>query len=70
MSLAAAHRGYEYQDLLVAYRLVDVVLGSVREIKCDEKLFEGDRFDDLTTLDSEGRRERVQFKHHRPEPGL
>jgi hypothetical protein len=63
VSLVAAHRGYEYQDLLVAYRLVDVVLGSVQAIKCDVKLFDGDRFDDLTTLDSDGHRERVQFKH-------
>ncbi len=61
--LAPAHRGYEYQDLLVACRFVDVLLGSVLEARCDEKLFGDDRFDDLTTVDLDGIRERVQFKH-------
>jgi hypothetical protein len=62
-SLTAAHRGYEYQDLLVAYRLVDMVLGSVVQAHVDEKLIVGDRFDDLSTVDVDGRRERTQFKH-------
>jgi hypothetical protein len=35
--LAPAHRGYEYQDLLVAARFVDVLLGIVTEARCDEK---------------------------------
>jgi hypothetical protein len=61
--LAPAHRGYEYQDLLVACRFVDILLGNVREARCDEKLFDDDRFDDLTTVDLDGIRERVQFKH-------
>ncbi|MXZ78427.1 MAG: ATP-binding protein [Acidimicrobiia bacterium] len=61
--LTAAHRGYEYQDLLVACRLVDMLLGAVVEVRVDEKLVPGDRFDDLTTLHSDGSRERVQFKH-------
>jgi AAA ATPase-like protein len=63
MSLRAAHQGYEYQDLLVAYRFVDVLLGSIVETRVDLKLFADDRFDDLTTIDREGNRERVQFKH-------
>jgi hypothetical protein len=46
-SVIAAHRGYEYQDLLVACRLVDVLLGSVVQVHVDEKLTEDDRFDDL-----------------------
>jgi hypothetical protein len=62
-SLTAAHRGYEYQDLLVACRLVDVLLGSLVRVHVDEKLTAGDRFDDLTTIDLDGRRERTQFKH-------
>jgi hypothetical protein len=62
-SLAAAHRGYEYQDLLVACRLVDMLLGSVIRVHVDEKLTAGDRFDDLSTIDIDGRRERTQFKH-------
>src|SRR5207248_1172382 len=63
MSLQAAHRGYEYQDLLSAARLVDVLLGTLAEARVDEKLVAGDRFDDLTTIDIRGRRERTQFKH-------
>lgn len=62
-SLTAAHRGYEYQDLLVACRLVDMLLGSLVRVIVDEKLTAGDRFDDLTTIDLDGRRERTQFKH-------
>jgi hypothetical protein len=61
--LAAAHRGYDYQDLLSACRLVDLILGGLVEVRCDEKLFDGDLFDDLTTIDLEGRRERTQFKY-------
>jgi len=61
--LSSAHRGYEYQDLLVACRFVDILLGNVREAFCDEKFVLDDRFDDLTTVDINGTRERVQFKH-------
>ena len=62
-SLIAAHRGYEYQDLLVARRFVDVLLGSVVQVHVDEKLTADDRFDDLSTIDVDGHRERTQFKH-------
>ena len=61
--LAPAHRGYEFQDLLIACRLVDVMLGTIAEATCDQKFFANDRFDDLTTVDVRGRRERSQFKH-------
>lgn len=61
--LTAAHRGYEYQDLLTAARLVDVILCTVLEARVDEKLVADDRFDDLTTVDAAGHRERTQFKH-------
>lgn len=37
-SLTAVHRGYQYQDLLVACRLVDRLLGTVVEARIDEKL--------------------------------
>ena len=62
-NLSAAHRGYEYQDLLIACRLVDMLLGNVIHIHVDEKLFDHDRFDDLTSSYVTGIRERVQFKH-------
>lgn len=61
--LDAAHRGYDYQDLLIATRLTDVLLGTVVETWIDEKLVSEDRFDDLTTVDLDHRRERTQFKH-------
>ena len=63
MSLAPAYQGYEYQDLLVAMRLVDVLLGSITTIHVDKKLVPNDRFDDLTTVDDALHRERVQIKH-------
>lgn len=61
--LDAAHRGYEYQDLLTAIRLVDVLLGTIVVEHVDEKLFAADVFDDLTTRAPDGSRERTQFKH-------
>ena len=62
-SLDAAHRGYGYQDLLVACKLVDVLLGTIVDASVDEKVVPVDRFDDLTTLDAARFRERVQIKH-------
>jgi hypothetical protein len=62
-SLTPAHRGYEYQDLLVACRLVDMMLDTVTEAHIDIKLVKNDRFDDLTVRDASGRWERSQFKH-------
>lgn len=63
MSLASAHQGYEYQDLIVALRLVDVLLDSIDKIFVDTKLLNVDIFDDLTTVDRDGIRERVQIKY-------
>lgn len=63
MSLTAAHQGYEYQDILVACRFVDMLLGNILQVYVDKKLVPDDRFDDLTTIDIVGNRERIQFKH-------
>lgn len=63
MSLDAAHRGYEYQDLVAAIRLVDIMIESIVDIRIDEKLVSGDRFDDLTIIYKNGQRERIQIKH-------
>ena len=63
MALESAHQGYEYQDILVAARLVDFILGSVDEFHVDEKLVQKDIFDDLTTVDGKGHRERTQIKY-------
>jgi hypothetical protein len=48
VTLAPVHRGYAYQDLFTASRLVDVLVGDASEVVVDRKLFAGDRFDDLT----------------------
>ncbi|MGW3397319.1 AAA family ATPase [Streptomyces hydrogenans] len=61
--LTAAHRGYEYQDLLEACRVVDLPLGGIVAVHVDEKLVKDDRFDDLTVIGADGCRERTQFKH-------
>ena len=62
-SLESAHRGYEYQDLMVACRLLDVLIGSITKVHVDKKLVPDDRFDDLTTIDKAGLRDRIQLKH-------
>ena len=62
-SLTSAHQGYEYQDLLVATRLIDVMLGSIKTTHVDKALVHNDRFDDLTTIDNNGLHERVQIKY-------
>ncbi len=62
-SLVAAHRGYSYQDLLIACKLVDVLLGTVAEVSVDAKEIPADLFDDLTAIDAMGFRERTQIKH-------
>lgn len=63
MSLEAAHKGYDYQDLISAGRIVDVLLGIATEVYVDEKFHDGDVFDDLTIVQASGARERVQIKH-------
>src|SRR5438477_9304121 len=63
MSLAAAHKGYEYQDLIAAVQLVDVLLEPATELHVDQKLTADDRFDDLTRTDSTAMRLRMQVKH-------
>lgn len=62
-ALKPAHRGYAYQDLLCAIRLVDILVGRARSIRVEEKQVPDDPFDDWTTTWSTGDRERVQIKH-------
>lgn len=62
MGLSHAHKGYEYQDLLVAVTLVDVQLDNTLIAQVDCKLHDGDVFDDLTWASTKERR-RFQFKH-------
>lgn len=70
MGLRPTHLGYGYQDLLTAIRLVDVVLGRATTVVVDTKMFEGDRFDDLTSAWRTGGRERLQIKHTADERDL
>lgn len=60
--LRGAHRGYAYQDLLIATRLTDLLLGDIDKAVVDQKLVPNDRFDDLTLFEISGQRERVQIK--------
>lgn len=60
-ALAAAHRGYAYQDLLTAYLLLQGLVTGFDEIIIDKKLVNDDRFDDVETRVA-GRRLRRQVK--------
>jgi hypothetical protein len=63
MGLRPAHLGYAYQDVLTAIPLVDVALGRASRVIVDTKMFDGDRFDDVTTEWRSGGRDRLQIKH-------
>jgi hypothetical protein len=63
MALQNAHSGYEYQDIFTALRFVDVLLSRTSQILVDQKLFEGDVFDDLTTVWNNSHYTREQLKH-------
>ena len=60
--LRATFEGYHYQDLVTATFLAKSLLGTVKEMIADRKLFPGDLFDDLT-VQEEGARTRRQIKH-------
>lgn len=60
-ALAAAHRGYAYQDLLTAYLMVQGLVAGFDQIVIDRKVVNDDRFDDVETRIA-GRRLRRQVK--------
>ncbi|MEJ0090562.1 MAG: hypothetical protein WDM80_12580 [Limisphaerales bacterium] len=62
-SLAAAHKGYFYQDVATAYFLARSLVESVRSTTVDAKSHASDRFDDLLSLGDDGTKVRRQFKH-------
>ena len=70
MSLRPTHRGYAYQDLVTAIRLVDVMLGGAHRVGVDRKAFAGDRFDDVRTEWTDARVELLQLKHSTSERSL
>ncbi len=58
MELNSAHEGYEYQDLLTAYFILDEILrGNESIFHIDKKLSSTDAFDDLTI-----ERKKIRFK--------
>ena len=59
--LKAAHKGYQYQDLLTAYVLAETLARRYDSITIDKKLVNDDRFDDLEIIWKE-RRVRRQIK--------
>jgi len=68
--LRSAHRGYEYQDIMAAIKLPDLLLGSITSLTAEEKLYEGDPFDDLTAEAPNGRRDRIQIKYREGDSDL
>ena len=53
MGLSDAHKGYEYQDLLTSYFIInDLLKGNNSEFKVDMKEYDDDKFDDLTVINS------------------
>jgi hypothetical protein len=68
--LTAAHRGYEYQDLMEAGHVVDLLLDGIARAYVDEKLVTDDRFGDLTVINPDRCREHTQFKHSDEEDSL
>jgi hypothetical protein len=62
VALAGAHKGYIYQDLVCACLLVDAICLDTSGIVVDSKLFEEDKFDDLTIYHGDTY-SRYQFKH-------
>ncbi len=62
-SLAAAHKGYFYQDIVTAYFLARSIVEQVRGTTVDAKLHTDDRFDDLLVVMNDEKMIRRQFKH-------
>jgi len=60
-NLGAAHRGYIYQDVITAYFMALCLANQSGILTVDKKLFDEDRFDDLTIIDARGYVRR-QFK--------
>lgn len=55
MTLDKAHEGYEYQDLLTVYFILNEIFEETNsEFIIDRKEFEGDKLDDLLIRNKEG----------------
>lgn len=54
MGLSDAHKGYEYQDLITSYFIInDLLKGNYSEFKIDIKEYDEDKFDDLTVINND-----------------
>jgi hypothetical protein len=53
-NLAAAQRGYTYQDAIVAYFMTRVVAEQDGSLTANRPAHSGDNFDDVATLDHRG----------------
>jgi hypothetical protein len=62
-SLAAAHKGYFYQDIATAYFLARSLVEPVQSTTVDAKFHAADRFDDLLSVGTDRNKIRRQFKH-------
>lgn len=62
MTLRPAHRGYRYQDILVALHLAHAIVDNPSRILIDKKLFDRDDFDDYT-VEGTSSSARIQIKH-------
>ncbi|MDF9828462.1 hypothetical protein M2103_001836 [Ereboglobus sp. PH5-5] len=62
-NLAAAHKGYFYQDIVTAYFLARSLVERVQSTTVDAKFHAYDRFDDLLSVMDDGTKVRRQFKH-------
>lgn len=61
-SLQSAHKGYEYQDLIVAIGILNCITQNWDYIRVDKKSFEGDSFDDFVVF-NKGKINKFQIKH-------
>lgn len=63
-NLAAAQRGYTYQDAIVAYLMAYRVAEQDGRLTANRRAHPGDKFDDVSTFDRRGH-VRCQAKHSR-----
>lgn len=61
-SLAAAHKGYLYQDIVTAYFLARSLVEPVQSTTVDAKFHSADRFDDLLSVGTDRTKIRRQFR--------
>lgn len=62
MGLSDAHKGYEYQDLITSYFIVqDLLKGKDSKFLIDKKEYDSDKFDDLTVINDEVVKRQIKY---------